>query len=71
MYGPVTPAAPAPAPAPLSEGSGSTVDDECCHVSPGEEGMSEADDDESLTIAAILQSFQHQSALPASSASLY
>ncbi|KAL6840831.1 hypothetical protein ACP4OV_029357 [Aristida adscensionis] len=65
---PVTPAAPPPSP--LSEGSGSsTADDDCDGFSP-----EEADDDESLTIAAILQSFRHQNAdapAAASHASLY
>ncbi|GJN12332.1 hypothetical protein PR202_ga30602 [Eleusine coracana subsp. coracana] len=63
----------APPPSPMSEGSGisgsSIVDDDWCHLSPREEV--EAEDDESLTIAAILQSFQRQSAPPASPASLY
>ncbi|XP_062191122.1 ethylene-responsive transcription factor LEP-like [Phragmites australis] len=61
-YGPLPVA---PPPSPLSEGSGSTADDDC------QLSAEEADDDESLTIAAILQSFQHQSAPSASSASLY
>nr|CAB3482295.1 unnamed protein product [Digitaria exilis] len=59
----------APPPSPMSsEGSvsGSTVEDYQCQHSATEEA-----DDESLMIAAILQSFQHQTAASTSSASLY
>ncbi|PAN33835.1 hypothetical protein PAHAL_6G050400 [Panicum hallii] len=64
-YGPVQVA---PPPSPLAEGSGSTVDDyEWQQLSADEE----VDDDESLTIAAILQSFRHQTAPSAPSAPLY
>ncbi|RCV29848.1 hypothetical protein SETIT_6G046300v2 [Setaria italica] len=61
----------APPPSPLSDGSGSgsTVEDYECQLSAGE--ADDADDDESLTIAAILQSFRHQNAPSAPSASLY
>ncbi|KAG2577052.1 ethylene-responsive transcription factor FZP-like [Panicum virgatum] len=61
-HGPVQ-VAPVP-PSPLSEGSGigSTVDDCEYQQLSAEEGGEEAGDDESLTIAAILQSFRHQSA---------
>jgi hypothetical protein len=52
----------------LSGGSGGdTVDEYECKLT-----VEEADaDDESMTIAAILQSFQHLNAPAASSASLY
>ncbi|CAL5008147.1 unnamed protein product [Urochloa decumbens] len=71
LYGAGVPDAPPPSPLSDGSGSGSTVDDyECQQLSP-EEGDVEDDDDESLTIAAILQSFRHQSAPPAPSASLY
>nr|CAB3480153.1 unnamed protein product [Digitaria exilis] len=63
----VVPVAPPPSPM-SSEGSvtGSTVDDYECQHSAAEEA-----DDESLMIAAILQSFQHQTVASVSSASLY
>nr|QYY53013.1 ERF1.7 [Aeluropus littoralis] len=71
QYGPVVPVAPPPSP--LSEGSGSgSIDDDYYHISAGEEVEAEAHgNDESLTIAAILQSFQRQSAPPTSPAPLY
>jgi hypothetical protein len=67
----------APPPSPLSDGSGSgsgsTVygEDYECQLSAAEEEADHASDDESLTIAAILQSFRHQNAPPAPSAPLY
>jgi hypothetical protein len=65
---PVVPS-PAPPPSPLSGRSGGDIVDDYCECQPMAE---EADaDDESMTIAAILQSFQHLNAPSASSASLY
>ncbi|CAD6246853.1 unnamed protein product [Miscanthus lutarioriparius] len=64
---PVVPS-PAPPPSPLSGRSGGdTVDDYECQFTVEETDA----DDESMTIAAILQSFQHLNAPAASSASLY
>jgi hypothetical protein len=60
---------PALPPSPLSGRSGGDIVDDYCECQPMAE---EADaDDESMTIAAILQSFQHLNAPSASSASLY
>ncbi|CAL5010447.1 unnamed protein product [Urochloa decumbens] len=71
LYGAGVPDAPPPLPMSEGSGSGSTVDDIEYQQLSAEEGDVEDDDDESLTIAAILQSFRHQSAPPAPSASLY
>ncbi|CAO2164239.1 unnamed protein product [Urochloa humidicola] len=73
MYGSPVPVT-APPPSPISEGSGSssTVDTDFEYqLLSTEEGDAGDEDDESLTIAAILQSFRHQSAPPVHSASLY
>ncbi|CAO2210003.1 unnamed protein product [Urochloa humidicola] len=67
-YGPVVQVALSPLSEGSGSGSGSTGDDYEYQQLSAEEGD---DDDESLTIAAILQSFRHQSAPPAHSASLY
>ncbi|CAO2189603.1 unnamed protein product [Urochloa humidicola] len=72
LYGSPAPVA-APPPSPMSEGSGSgsTVDDFEWQQLSAEQGDAGDVDDESLTIAAILQSFRHQNVPSAPCASLY